>query len=105
VSDLDAALEEIARGTGPLTRAEIVQALRAVAQFADALERHRATLTETVKTVNALEQRLLLVDALPDSALFGALIRLTSGTFAARTPIYVGNGLGQPLTKIVPTSL
>jgi hypothetical protein len=55
--------------------------------------------------LDALYDRLLLVDELPASAPFGALIRLTAGSVAARSLIYVGNGPGQPLTKLAPVAL
>lgn len=72
--------------------------VRVLAQLADAARRHEARLDN-------LYERLILVDQLPADAPFGALLRLTTGGVAARTPIYVGNGPGQPLTKLTPTPL
>lgn len=57
------------------------------------------------KLFDALQARLLLVDELPAEAPFGALIRLRQGTVAQRTPLYMGNGPGQPLSKLTPTPL
>lgn len=69
-----------------------------LAQVEEALRRHE-------KRLDTLYERLLLVDALPTEAPFGALMRLTTGGVAARTPVYVGNGPGQPLTKLTPTPI
>lgn len=52
-----------------------------------------------------IESRLLIVDALPASAPFGALIRLRTGTLAERSALYLGNGPTQPLSKLTPTPL
>lgn len=49
------------------------------------------------------ESRFLLVDELPLEAPLGALLRLRVGTVAQRLPLYLGNGAGQPLTKLTPT--
>jgi hypothetical protein len=72
--------------------------VRVLAQVAQTLRRHEQRL-------DAVYERFLIVDELPESAPFGALIRLRTGTLAQRTPVYVGNGAGQPLTKLVPTAL
>ena len=74
------------------------QIVRVLAQVADALQRHE-------KRLDVLHERLLLVDTLPTSAPFGALLRLTTGTVVQRTPLYLGNGPGQPLSKLVPTPI
>lgn len=52
-----------------------------------------------------IEDRLLLVDQLPAEAPFGALIRLRTGTINERATLYLGNGTGQPLTRVVPQPL
>lgn len=97
--------ELVARHDEPITGADLLQALRAVAQAFEEIEKHRGTLADTVGFVNALQDRLLLVDALPAEAPFGALLRLTVGGLAVRAPLYLGNGTGQPLSKLVPVAV
>lgn len=52
--------------------------------------------------LDPLEKRLLIVDALPASAPFGALIRVRGDATGA---LYTGNGAGRPLGKITPTAV
>lgn len=85
-------LEEVRRSAEPR------QLLRLLEQLWDRVGRHE-------KRLDNLHDRLLLVDELPASAPFGALLRLTTGPAAGRTPIYVGNGPNQPLSKLTPTPL
>jgi hypothetical protein len=92
-------------GDRPMRLSDLAVAVRAVAEIASLIEQHHAKLVETVQFVNALQDRLLLVEELPASAPMGALIRLTKGTVAARQPVYVGNGPNQPLTKLLPVAL
>lgn len=116
-----------ARPNEPITAADLLRAVRAQAQafeeivkhrdslaetvlglaqaFAE-LETHRQTLVETVQFVNALEDRLLLLDNLPEDAPLGALIRIREGTLGQRATLYLGNGNGQPITKLpVPVAV
>lgn len=95
-----------AQPTDPVTAADLLRAVRALAQAFEEIVKHRDTLAETVGFVNALQDRLLLVDALPLEAPFGALIRLKVGTVAQRATLYMGNGTGQPITKLpVPVAV
>lgn len=55
--------------------------------------------------LSKLEIRFQLVDALPVDAPLGTMMRLRVGTQAERIPLYLGNGTGQPLTKLVPTAV
>lgn len=106
MNDLAALREELQRDPDePVTNATLLRAFRTVFQLADLVERHRATLVDTVQTVNQLETRLLLVDELPASAPYGALIRLRTGTLAERASLYLGNGQNQPLSRLTPTPL
>lgn len=90
----------------PVSGADMLQALRALAQAFEEILQHRGTLAETVKFVNALQERLLIVDDLPTEAPLGALIRRRNGTLGERATLYLGNGVGQPLTKLpVPTAV
>jgi hypothetical protein len=87
---------ELLRARGRAVKAADVLAV--LEQMVERLERYE-------RLFDALEARLLLVDALPADAPFGALIRLRKGTVAERLPLYLGNGAGQPLTKLLPVAL
>lgn len=119
-SYLDELEQELARRPGePITAADLLKAVRAQAQafeeiiqhrgtlaqaLADIVE-HRDTLVETVGFVNALQDRLRIVDELPVEAPLGSLIRLRVGTVAQRAAVYTGNGPGQPLGKLMPVAV
>lgn len=97
------------RDDEPVTGADLRRALIPIAQALDqlqrtnaALEEHRETLLDTVEFVNQLQERLMIVDALPANAPLGSLIRLRNGTVAQRLPLYLGNGPDQPITKLTP---
>ena len=87
-------LQEILRAPRPT----LAQTLRVLAQIAALFERHE-------RRLDTLYERLLIVDELPDSAPFGALLRVRTGTVAQRATLYLGNGPNQPLTKLTPTQL
>lgn len=70
----------------------------AVERVAERLARHENRLDN-------LSDRLLLVDELPANAPYGALLRLRAGTLADRAALYLGNGAGQPLTKLTPQTV
>lgn len=100
------------RGNQAVTVADLLLVLRATGQALDQIEQHRQALTNTVQTVNenkgfieALEARLLIVDDLPEDAPFGALIRRRNGTVGQKATLYTGNGIGEPLARIVPQPL
>ena len=94
-----------ARPNEPTKVADLLRVVRAQAQAFEEIVKHRDTLAETVGFVNALQQRLLLVDELPADAPFGALIRLRTGTGAQRAALYLGNGPSQPISKLVPVAV
>jgi hypothetical protein len=99
VNDLDLLTREfVARGNQSVTVADLVRVLQATGQVVDQIAQHRVF-------IDALQERLLLVDALPLEAPFGALIRLRIGTVPQRATLYLGNGVGQPLSKLVPAAL
>lgn len=81
-----------------MRRPTVAGVARVLAQVAELLGRHE-------KRLDLLYDRLLLVDELPASAPFGALIRLQQGTVAERSALYLGNGPGQPLSKLTPLPL
>ena len=83
----------VERGDQPVRAGDLLRFMRAFAQHADVVR-------ETVQTVKQYEERLLIVDELPDSAPFGALIR-RRGTAA----LFLGNGLDQPLSRLVPQAV
>lgn len=96
LSDVMADLQR--RGEEPLRASDLWRALQPVAQAAAALGEQR-------KFVAALQDRLMLVDTLPEDAPLGALIRRRTGTLAERATLYLGNGEGQPLSRLVPQPL
>lgn len=100
LAELEAELTAL--GGRDVPAAMLLRAVRLVAQALEQIARHREELRDTVVKVNQFEERLLLVDALPPEAPFGALIRLRTGPAAGRAPLYLGNGPGQPLSKLVP---
>jgi hypothetical protein len=78
--------------------------IRVLAQIADRLERYEQ-LFDIVQE-NAVRMTLVATVAdLPANAPPRQLFRVTSGTVAERTAIYVGNGPSQPLSKLVPVAL
>lgn len=83
-------------------RNELEDALRKInnwkATAVDELEGIHATL-------DPIEQRLLIVGTLPPEEKFGALIRRNTGTVAQQAPLYLGNGPGQPLSKLTPVAV
>jgi hypothetical protein len=93
----------------PVRPEEFTALVRVVAQMQDAIgravDRNRDDLVDTVQFVNQLQERLQIVDVLPTSAPFGAIIRLNTGPAAGRIPLYIGNGDSQPLSKIIPVAL
>lgn len=97
--------ELTARGDKPVTGKDLLRALRPVAQALEESARNRGKITETVGFVNDLQARLFIVDALPADAPYGALIRLRAGTVAQRATLFLGNGPGQPLSKLVPVAV
>jgi hypothetical protein len=105
-SPLDDLKRELAgRGNAPARTGDLIRVISAVEQTLEEIGRHRDTLAETVEFVNQLQERLQIVDVLPTSAPFGAIIRLNTGPAAGRIPLYIGNGDSQPLSKIVPVAL
>lgn len=86
------------RGSTPATWADLARVLAALGQVGDASR-------STRQFVNALEDRLMIVDDLPLEAPLGALIRRRNGTVAERATVYTGNGPGKPLARLVPTPL
>lgn len=104
MSDYLAELEStLAADPNAVIRADdLLRALRPVAQALEEVARHRDTLVETVAFVNQLQERLMIVDALPANAPLGSLLRLREGTVAQRLPLYLGNGPDQPITKLTP---
>lgn len=101
---------------GALNRTDLLVLIRVLRTLMVRLEQGQALLQESRDAagdairdlrgrLEPIEARLLLLDELPDSAPFGALIRLTAGTVAERTPLYLGNGPNHPLTKLTPTAL
>jgi hypothetical protein len=59
-------------------------------------------LRRVLERIDRIEERLLIVDELPESAPFGALIRVRGDLTGA---LYLGNGLTRPLSKLVPVAL
>lgn len=94
------------KGTKVVSATEGIRLVRLLRQLidtlADAKDRTREALQDVDDRLDPIEKRLLLVDELPASAPMGALIRLTTGPAAGRVPLYLGNGPGQPLSKLVP---
>lgn len=82
--------------------ADLLQALRPVAQALEAIGRHRETLRETVQFVNELQSRLMIVDARPENAPLGALIRVRGDLTGT---LYLGNGVARPLSKLLPVAV
>lgn len=52
--------------------------------------------------LDVYDNRLLLVDVLPDNAPLGALIRVRGDQTGT---LYLGNGQNRPLSKLVPVAL
>ena len=59
-------------------------------------------MSELRERLEKLDRRDVVVDELPEWAPLGTTIRLRKGTQAERIPLYLGNGPGQPLSKLVP---
>ena len=97
--------ELAARGSAPVTGNDLLRVLRPIAQALEEIGRHRETIKDTVQFVNVLQSRLMIVEELPPDAPFGSLIRRTTGTLGERATLYLGNGTGQPLSRLVPQPL
>lgn len=93
------------RGNQEARVSDLLRLIGAVEQTFEEIGRHRDTLAETVAFVNALQERLMIVDDLPAEAPFGALIRRRNGTVGQKATLYTGNGTGEPLARIVPQPL
>lgn len=66
---------------------------RALGEVADRTE-------DTRRFLDALQDRLLIVDELPETAPFGALIRRRG-----QAALFLGNGPSQPLSRLVPQAV
>lgn len=88
------------RPTSPERLAQLLY--RAVADLAEWRRRVIDALDALDGRLEIIEQRLLIVNALPAEAPFGALIRLRGD---ATGSVYTGNGPGRPLGRLTPTSL
>lgn len=84
MSDLDGLLAFFGRGK----HEELLPLVRCLLQLDDRLTR--------------LERGLLIVDDLPASAPFGALLRLRGDLTGS---LYLGNGATRPLSKLVPVAV
>lgn len=86
--------DELSRmGTQPIRATDLAKVVRAIGSLAASIRNDR-------EFIDALEARLMIVDDLPLEAPFGALIR-RRGTAS----LYLGNGEGQPLSRLVPQAL
>ena len=90
--------EFVRRGKRPVLSSDMAYVLRTLGRFEDQVRDNR-------QFIEALQDRLLIVDDLPADAPFGALIRLRVGTVGQRASLYLGNGPGQPLSKLVPVAV
>ena len=90
MSYLDELEAELSRlGDRPITGADLASALRAVAEIA-----------EHVRDMRKVLERFAVVEELPESAPFAALIRRRGDA-----NLYLGNGQARPLTMLTPTKL
>lgn len=99
VAELVAELER-RRGDAPLRASDLLRLVRVLAQSTEAMARYRETLKRAVQGVETIEARLLIVDTLPPEAPLGALIRCRG-----QAALFLGNGMGQPLSRLVPQAL
>lgn len=98
-------LEDALRSDGLASRRVAVIFRRMLAELRDRLQRFDDRVDNLNARLSPIEARLQLVDSLPSEAPLGALIRLRVGTAADRAALYLGNGAGQPLTKLVPAAV
>lgn len=99
MSDLqDLYRDFVRRGNEPLRASDMARVLQSLGQLGESVRDDR-------QFIEALEDRLLIVDDLPTEAPFGALIRRRTGTVGERATVYTGNGPGQPLARLVPQPL
>lgn len=98
-------LEQAVRRLAEVVERRLGVARRERARVERLVDNGRSALAALDDRLAPIEARLVVVDVLPAEAAYGALIRLRQGTVAERLPLYLGNGPGQPLTKLTPTAV